>query len=44
VAQHLGVSVGTVKSTASRALARLRTHHATTTQGTAARSTGRDVS
>jgi RNA polymerase sigma-70 factor (sigma-E family) len=31
VARELGVSVGTVKSTASRALARLRSAHATTT-------------
>lgn len=35
VAARLGVSTGTVKSTASRALARLRTAAATTTEGEA---------
>ena len=38
VARQLGISVGTVKSTASRALARLRSAHSTTASGT-----GRDL-
>lgn len=45
VAQHLGVSVGTVKSTASRALSRLRAHHATvqTTVHSTAQANGGDL-